>query len=220
MIGTLRILSLLAAAAFWAQPPLQTPTNPPASQNTAPAPATAQTPPANGEKAGAPNATTMAPSSSPAAQFNAANPAPAELEGPMQPVPFSHKQHAGTLQLPCEFCHAPSRSGDTVKIPQAEMCMQCHQTMATGNPGVQKLASYAKTGATIPWARVYELPSFVSFSHKRHMKSGATCQECHGPVAERVQLYKESDISMAGCMNCHRAKNASLDCNTCHRIDQ
>lgn len=219
MTGTLRILSLLAATAFWAQPPLQTPDKPATSQ-TAAAPAAAQTTSESGGKGESPKSSTMAPASSPAAQFNAANPAPAELEGPLQPVPFSHKQHAGTLQLPCEYCHAPSRTGETVKIPQATLCMQCHETMATENPGVQKLASYAKSGATIPWVRVYELPSFVSFSHKRHLKSGATCQECHGPVAERVQLYKESDISMAGCMNCHRAKNASLDCNTCHRIDQ
>ncbi len=204
MIGALRIVSLLAVTAFWAQPSLQSPTKPATAQSAATAPGSA----------------TMAPASNPAAQFDAANPAPALEEGPVQPVPFSHKQHAGTLQLPCEFCHAPSRTGETVKIPQAEMCMQCHQTMATDNPGVKKLATYAKSGATIPWVRVYELPSFVSFSHKRHLKSGATCQQCHGPVAERVQLYKESDISMAGCMNCHRATKASLDCNTCHRIDQ
>ena len=219
MIGTLRILSLLAAAAFWAQPPLQTATQTAALQTAAPTAAPQTAPEGNGKAPGSP-ATTMAPASNPAAQFDAPNPTPAEMEGPVQPIPFSHKQHAGTLQLPCEFCHAPSRTGETLKIPQAEMCMQCHETMATNDPGVQKLASYAKTGATIPWVRVYELPSFVSFSHKRHMKAGATCQECHGPVAERVRLYKESDISMAGCMNCHRAKNASVECNTCHRIDQ
>ncbi|HET9088067.1 MAG TPA: cytochrome c3 family protein [Acidobacteriaceae bacterium] len=216
MIGTLRILALVVATAFWAQPPLQTSTRPGGSDNTAPAAASNQTT----GKSGAPNAVTMPPASNPAAQYTAENPAPAPLEGPVQPVPFSHKQHAGTLQLPCEFCHAPSRTGETVKIPQAAMCMQCHETMATSNPGVQKLASYAKDNRTIPWVRVYELPSFVSFSHKRHLKAGATCQQCHGPVAERVQLYQESDISMTGCMNCHRAKNASIGCNTCHMIDQ
>jgi len=216
MIAPLRILALLVAAAFWAQPPLQTSNNTGAPQNAAPASAATQ----DSGHATAPKAATMAPANNPAAQYTAQNPAPAAMEGPVQPIPFSHKQHAGTLQLPCEFCHTPSRTGETLKIPQAAACMDCHETMATNNPGVQKLASYAKSNATIPWVRVYELPSFVSFSHKRHLKSGATCQQCHGPVAERVQLYQESDISMAGCMNCHRAKNASLDCNTCHRIDQ
>ncbi|MEO6828258.1 MAG: cytochrome c3 family protein [Acidobacteriaceae bacterium] len=92
--------------------------------------------------------------------------------------------------------------------------------MDTNDPGVQKLASYAKSNTVIPWVRLYQLPSFVSFSHKTHLLHGATCQECHGPVAERVQLYKETDISMASCVNCHRAKKASTGCNTCHTLDQ
>lgn len=148
------------------------------------------------------------------------NTAPTPLPGPAQPVPFSHKQHAGTLQLPCEFCHVVSRSGETVAIPRGVICMQCHQTMDTGDPGVQKLAAYAKLGTTILWIRIYQLPSFVNFSHKTHLLGGVTCQECHGPVQERVQLYKETDISMAGCISCHRAKKASIDCETCHMLEQ
>jgi Zn ribbon nucleic-acid-binding protein len=140
--------------------------------------------------------------------------------GPAQPVPFSHKQHAGTLKMPCEYCHTPSRSGETLLIPRASFCMQCHQAIATDNPGVQKLAEYAKTDRTIPWVRIYELPSFVSFSHKVHLQHGATCEQCHGAVAERVQLFKESDTSMAACVNCHRAKQASTDCSTCHMLEQ
>ena len=146
--------------------------------------------------------------------------APAAANGPEQPIPFSHKVHAGTLQLPCDACHAMSRSGETLAIPQAATCMGCHQTMATGDPGVQKLAAYAKNGTLIPWARVYQLPSFVTFSHKMHLTHGNTCQECHGQVTQRDRLFQESDISMAGCVNCHRAKKASIDCNTCHMLQQ
>ena len=152
---------------------------------------------------------------------HSASPAQAEpLRGPEQPVPFSHKQHAGTLKMPCEYCHTPSRSGETLMIPRASFCMQCHQTIATDNPGVQRLAEYAKTDRTIPWARIYELPSFVSFSHRVHLQHGVTCEECHGQVAQRVRLYQESDISMATCVNCHREKQASTDCSTCHMLEQ
>jgi hypothetical protein len=139
---------------------------------------------------------------------------------PVQPIPFSHKLHAGTLHMPCQYCHAPSPSGDTLRIPQAAACMQCHQTADTGNPSIQKLAAYAQTGTTIPWVRIYQLPSFVTFSHKVHLEHGSTCQECHGSVAQQDRIYKESDISMAGCINCHRAKRAPVDCDTCHMLDQ
>ena len=155
------------------------------------------------------------------------SPAPAQssaglapVSGPAQPIPFSHKAHAGTLQLPCEFCHTIAKSGETVAIPQAQMCMQCHQTMDSSDPGVQKLAAYAKSESPIPWIRVYQLPSFVTFSHKTHLDHGNTCQECHGPVAERYRLYKETDISMGGCVNCHRVKKASIGCDTCHTLEQ
>ena len=35
-------------------------------------------------------------------------------------------------------------------------------------------------------------------------------------TAEADRLFRETDISMGGCMNCHRANRASLDCTFCH----
>ena len=204
-MGIWRVISLLALTAFWAQSPLQISTMAPApAQNSAPAPNN------SAEQNSAPAKSTA----------TAEEAAPAPLRGPVQPVPFSHKQHAGTLKLPCEFCHTPSRSGETVAIPRASFCMQCHQTMDTNNPGVQKLATYAESNAVIPWVRVYQLPSFVSFSHKIHLLHGATCRQCHGPVEERTQLSTETDITMAGCVNCHRTSKASTGCETCHSLDR
>ena len=209
MMKSWRLLSLLVLFALWTPSPGSTPTVGTAfAQNSAEATTTS---PAQSSAAGS--------SSTPGPEAISAPPAE-RLRGPAQPVPFSHKQHAGTLKMPCEYCHTLSRSGETVAIPRASFCMQCHQTIATDNPGVQKLAAYAKTNRTIPWVRIYELPSFVSFSHKVHLQHGATCEECHGAVAERVQLYKESEISMATCVNCHRAKQASIDCSTCHMLEQ
>jgi c(7)-type cytochrome triheme protein len=145
------------------------------------------------------------------------NPAAEAGNGPEQPVPFRHKKHAGELKISCEFCHAPSRSGETLAIPQAAICMSCHQVIAAGNPHIQKLVGYAKDNTLIPWVRVYQLPSFVTFSHKMHLDHGNTCQECHGPVIERDRLFQETDVAtMAGCVNCHRAKKASTGCDTCH----
>ena len=209
MMQRWRLVLLLALLAFWIPPPGSTPAVAAAfAQNSA------------GTTTNSPAQNNAARSSSSTAQENASPLQTELLRGPEQPVPFSHKQHAGTLKMPCEYCHAPSRSGATLTIPRASFCMQCHQTIATDNPGVQKLTEYAKTDRTIPWVRIYELPSFVSFSHKVHLQHGTTCEQCHGAVAERVRLYKESDISMATCVNCHRAKRASVDCSTCHMLEQ
>ena len=137
-------------------------------------------------------------------------------EAPPQPLPFSHKTHAGTMKLACKMCHPSPDPGETMTIVKADKCMSCHSTIGADSPAIKTLAAYARDGRDIPWTRVYAIPSFVDFSHREHLEKGNTCQECHGPVAERDELSKETDISMGGCMNCHRAKKASLDCGFCH----
>jgi hypothetical protein len=146
--------------------------------------------------------------------------AKASASAPEQPIPFSHKTHAGTLAMPCEFCHAPSQSGESLLIPSVSKCMSCHQTVAAGTPAIQKLASYAHDNEPVPWARLYQLPSFVNFSHKVHLDHANTCQECHGEVAQRDQLFQEVGINMETCIRCHQAKKARTECNTCHEPQQ
>jgi hypothetical protein len=139
-------------------------------------------------------------------------------DAPVQPVPFSHKVHAGTMKLACKMCHPNPDPGETMTIVAAAKCMDCHSAIKTGSPAIQRLAAAAKEGKELPWERVYSIPSSVDFSHRAHLEKGNTCQECHGPVAERDQLAKETDLNMAGCMNCHRMKKASLDCSYCHEL--
>ena len=135
---------------------------------------------------------------------------------PEQPIPYSHKTHVGKLKLKCNMCHPNKDPGEVMGIPQAQVCMQCHSSVKTDSPAIQKLTEFAKSSRQIRWARVYEIPTFVMFSHRAHLEAGNACQECHAQVAERDQLFRETDISMGGCMNCHRMKNASNDCSYCH----
>ena len=94
--------------------------------------------------------------------------------------------------------------------------MQCHSAIKADSPPIQKLAQFAKEGQPVPWVRVYQIPSYVDFSHRKHLAGGNTCDECHGKVAERDQLSREGDITMGGCMKCHQAKKVSIDCSFCH----
>ena len=48
------------------------------------------------------------------------------------------------------------------------------------------------------------------------MLAGIGCEQCHGPVAEREQLFKEKSINMVACMDCHTKHKAPNDCNLCH----
>lgn len=138
------------------------------------------------------------------------------LPGPTQPIPFSHKLHAGEQNLKCATCHKNADPGERMGLASAAMCMQCHEDVKADSPAIQKLAGFAKDKREIRWVRVYEIPSYVFFSHRSHLNAGAACAECHGEVKELEQMYQAKKINMASCMNCHQAKGASVDCTFCH----
>ena len=143
-----------------------------------------------------------------------------QSKAPDQPIAYSHKVHAGALKLKCAMCHTNPNPGEMMKFPVTATCMQCHTAIKTDSPEIQKVAAAAKENREIKWARVYQIPSYVNFSHRSHMETGSQCSECHADVAVRDQLFKEGDISMGGCMNCHRLKKASIDCTYCHEERQ
>ena len=135
---------------------------------------------------------------------------------PEQPIPFSHKQHAGKLELKCATCHKNPDPGERMGLATAPLCMQCHEDVKADSPAIQKLAAFAKGKRQIKWARVYEIPSYVFFSHRVHTTAGSACAECHGEVKELEQMTRIKEVNMASCVNCHQAKGASVDCTFCH----
>lgn len=139
-----------------------------------------------------------------------------KLPGPEQPIPFSHKLHAGAQQLKCATCHKNPDPGERMGLASAAMCMQCHEEVKADSPAIQKLAAYANEKREIKWRRVYEIPSYVFFSHRAHLTAGGACAECHGEVREFERMYPAKEINMASCVNCHQAKGASVDCTYCH----
>ena len=141
-----------------------------------------------------------------------------QATAPAQPIAFSHKTHAGTMKLACKMCHPNPEPGESMTIVPASRCMECHSSIKADSPEIRKLAEYAKSGTPIPWVRVYEIPSFVAFSHRVHLDSGSQCEDCHGPVASRDRLYRETDLSMGGCMSCHKARKATIQCSVCHDL--
>jgi len=136
---------------------------------------------------------------------------------PAQPVAFSHKIHAGDNRIGCLYCHTYARRSPVAGIPSVQLCMGCHRNVAQDSPEVQKLAAYWDQRVSIPWARVYDMPDFVYFSHKRHVLKSIPCQECHGPVQTMSTVENSGELDMARCVNCHRENRASVDCLTCHK---
>jgi hypothetical protein len=134
-----------------------------------------------------------------------------------QPVAFSHRLHADS-GLQCARCHTNATSKDEAGIPNAKDCIACHQNFQKDSATLKTLTAYEQK--PIAWVRVYKLPSFVFFSHKSHLNAKTTCANCHGEVQTREVLGKEKPTSMASCIECHRERKASTECNYCHELNR
>ncbi len=147
-----------------------------------------------------------------AAQTGEYRPPPA----PEQPLPYSHKVHLAQ-GLQCINCHETAEKDDHATLPPTQTCMGCHANVKTDSPNIQKLAQFDEKKEDVPWRRVYRLPAFVYFSHKQHVTDGkATCDTCHGNVAQMDVMQKVKDISMAACIECHKQHSAPVACDSCH----
>jgi len=133
---------------------------------------------------------------------------------PLQPLPFSHKKHAGDDGIHCLFCHRSAAKSPRAGIPAVSFCMKtCHPAF---NFKVTELEAYGKKNEPIPWVRVYSLPDHVYFPHMMHVRAGLNCTACHGDVASMDLVTRVADLKMGWCLDCHKQKQVSIDCWTCH----
>jgi len=144
-------------------------------------------------------------------------------KGPEQPIHFPHNIHAGKLGMDCLYCHYGAEKSPVDNIPPLSTCMGCHKIAVTDRPEIQKLTKYWDAGTPVPWVAVYHLPEHVKFNHKRHVRAGLACQQCHGPVQQMSTVYQYPSLKMGWCVSCHRANLATstdaaalMDCLTCH----
>jgi len=179
-----------------------------------------------------------------------------------QPVQFPHYTHAQVLGMECQYCHSEARKSKHSGIPPLQSCMGCHKWAMTDRPEIQKLTAiwnqaqgethmkgvYATSvseddqkvidaGQTdsIEWKKVHDLPDFVHFAHKPHIRAGVDCTECHGQMqlqgmkeevkvgvdADGNNVYEEAVVNvvirettmqMGWCLDCH-ASHPSVDAN-------
>ena len=46
---------------------------------------------------------------------------------PPQPIEFSHRLHAGEMEVPCQYCHSSAAISRYAGIPSTSVCMNCHK---------------------------------------------------------------------------------------------
>jgi len=144
---------------------------------------------------------------------------------PVQPIKFPHDLHAGAMQINCQYCHSGAYKSKNASIPSLNICMNCHKTVKTESPEIQKIyaalgydpktSKYDSTKARpMQWIRIHNLPDLAYFNHSQHVKVGKIkCQTCHGPVETMKEVYQYSPLTMKWCIQCHKRTNVDYKDN-------
>jgi mono/diheme cytochrome c family protein len=157
---------------------------------------------------------------------------------PIQPIHYSHRIHAGSNGINCNYCHSAARVSKSAGIPSLNVCMNCHKNISEVSD-TTATAEYSKdfydkeiaklykavgwdkdnqkyTGKTQPvkWVRIHNLQSFVYFNHSQHVNvAGVECQTCHGPV-QTYEIQKQfAPLTMKWCVDCHRKTEVKMEGN-------
>ena len=148
---------------------------------------------------------------------------------PEQPIDFSHKLHAGEMNIDCQYCHIGVEKQRHATIPAASICMNCHSVARKNKPEIMKLTEFYESGKPIPWKRIHKVPDYAYFNHSVHVNKGIECAKCHGEVEKMDKIRQVRSFTMGACLDCHRNAHAEMPeladkikkgpeyCSACHR---
>ena len=121
-----------------------------------------------------------------------------------QPIPFSHAHHVGDVGLDCRYCHTSVETSAFANIPPTKTCMNCHSQIWNTSPTLEPVRDSFRSGKSIAWTRVHDLPDFVYFNHSIHVNKGIGCETCHGRVDKMPLTWQKASLQMEWCLDCHR----------------
>ncbi len=125
---------------------------------------------------------------------------------PKQPVPYSHKLHAGDLGMDCRYCHIGVEKSAHASVPATSTCMNCHTQVAAKSEKLLPVRESYATNKPVEWVKVHKVPDFAYFNHSVHVNVGVGCKSCHGNVAQMDErgVMQVEQLSMGWCLDCHR----------------
>src|SRR4029078_13031980 len=116
---------------------------------------------------------------------------------PVQPVPYSHKLHAGQLGLDCYYCHSTVYKAAFAAVPATSTCMSCHNRVRKDSPLRELIRQSFATGEPVHWVQIHRLPDYVYFNHSAHLSAGVSCVSCHGRIDQIIQVRHDKHLNKA-----------------------
>lgn len=139
---------------------------------------------------------------------------PGDQEGyePVQPIAFSHRLHAGEMQIACVYCHSGAERSPRAGIPSASVCMNCHRSVTAPLADVRAEDEQAKKEKRKPQpvtsAELRKLYDALGLDEKLQPDPKKTPQ----PIAW-VRVYNLPDFA---CFDHRSHVGAGVACQRCH----
>jgi nitrate reductase gamma subunit len=131
---------------------------------------------------------------------------------PAQPIAFSHRLHAGELEMSCLYCHSDAEKGRHAGLASATVCMNCHRfiTAPTRDRFAEdELAKEEKRPPrTIISPELAKLYAALGLDEKLQRDPAESLLPIHWVKVHNLPAFTRFD---------HRAHvNAGVECQHCH----
>lgn len=131
---------------------------------------------------------------------------------PKQPIAYSHRLHAGDLQIDCKFCHSAAELSRYAGIPASDVCMKCHRYVtAPYDQLLQELQLADKEGRppkTIISPELKKLYDSLALDDQ--------LQPIPGRSAESIRWVRVHNLPDYACFNHQAHVSAGVTCQQCH----
>ncbi len=131
---------------------------------------------------------------------------------PVQPIAFSHRQHAGDLQITCVYCHSGAERSRYAGFPAASLCMNCHRLVTASPDALLQELQQARQAKRPPQpvispelAKLYDA---LALDNKMQLDPAKKPQ----PIAW-VRVHNLPDFA---CFDHRPHVHAGVECQQCH----
>jgi hypothetical protein len=131
---------------------------------------------------------------------------------PIQPIAFSHRQHAGDLQIACIYCHSGADRSRHAGIPAASLCMNCHRLVTASPDAVLQEVQLARQANRPPQPVIS--PELTKLYDSLGLDGKMQPDPAKKPYP--IPWVKVHALADFACFDHRPHVNAGVECQQCH----